>query len=83
MVLAGKHRVSFTTCLGYALACFNKNFSALTARQQYYVRSTRFVLPTLYDALGKGNDPDRMKGALYVLWNKGIGEQGSNVMVQC
>ncbi|KAF9452549.1 hypothetical protein P691DRAFT_696832 [Macrolepiota fuliginosa MF-IS2] len=38
----------------------------------YYVRSTRFVLPTLYDALGKGNDPDRMKGALYILWNKGI-----------
>ncbi|KAJ3576133.1 hypothetical protein NP233_g629 [Leucocoprinus birnbaumii] len=38
----------------------------------YYVRSTRFVLPTLYKALGKGNDPDRMKGALYILWNKGI-----------
>ncbi|TFK57500.1 ARM repeat-containing protein [Heliocybe sulcata] len=38
----------------------------------YYVRSTRFILPTLFNALGKGNDPDRMKGALYVLWNKGI-----------
>ncbi|KZT23745.1 hypothetical protein NEOLEDRAFT_1135845 [Neolentinus lepideus HHB14362 ss-1] len=38
----------------------------------YYVRSTRFMLPTLFNALGKGNDPDRMKGALYVLWNKGI-----------
>ncbi|KAF5356022.1 hypothetical protein D9756_004202 [Leucocoprinus leucothites] len=38
----------------------------------YYVRSTRLVLPTLYNALGKGNDPDRMKGALYILWNKGI-----------
>lgn len=42
--------------------------------QQYYIRSTRFVLPTLYDALGKGNDPDRMKGALYILWDKGIGQ---------
>ncbi|KAF7784715.1 hypothetical protein Agabi119p4_880 [Agaricus bisporus var. burnettii] len=38
----------------------------------YYIRSTRFVLPILYDALGKGNDPDRMKGALYIMWNKGI-----------
>jgi hypothetical protein len=46
------------------------------ACQQYYVRSTRLVLPTLYDALGKGNDPDCMKGALYILWNKGIGKFG-------
>lgn len=46
------------------------------ACQQYYVRSTRLVLPKLYDALGKGNDPDRMKGALYILWNKGIGKLG-------
>ncbi|KAF8213422.1 hypothetical protein K438DRAFT_1750713 [Mycena galopus ATCC 62051] len=38
----------------------------------YYLRSTRYVLPTLLGALGKGNDPDRMKGALYVLGNKGI-----------
>ncbi|GLB36441.1 putative protein with domain of unknown function (DUF3437) [Lyophyllum shimeji] len=38
----------------------------------YYVRSTRYILPKLFDALGKGSDPDRMKGALYVLWNKGI-----------
>ncbi|EPQ60983.1 hypothetical protein GLOTRDRAFT_53630 [Gloeophyllum trabeum ATCC 11539] len=38
----------------------------------YYVRSTRFMLPTLFGALTRGNDPDRMKGALYVLWNKGI-----------
>ncbi|KAJ7225864.1 hypothetical protein GGX14DRAFT_422660 [Mycena pura] len=37
-----------------------------------YLRSTRYVLPTLLGALGKGNDPDRMKGALYVLGNKGI-----------
>ncbi|KAL0578024.1 Proteasome activator BLM10 [Marasmius crinis-equi] len=37
-----------------------------------YVRSTRFALPTLLQALMKGNDPDRMKGALYVLSNKGI-----------
>lgn len=44
--------------------------------QQYYIRSTRLVLPLLYDALGKGDDPDRMKGALYILWNKGIGKCG-------
>ncbi|KAF8971500.1 armadillo-type protein [Flammula alnicola] len=38
----------------------------------YYVRSTRYILPSLFKALQKGNDPDRMKGALYILWNKGI-----------
>ncbi|KAH9487094.1 Proteasome activator complex subunit 4 [Psilocybe cubensis] len=38
----------------------------------YYVRSTRLILPTLFKALEKGNDPDRMKGSLYILWNKGI-----------
>ncbi|KAF8807254.1 hypothetical protein BYT27DRAFT_7189352 [Phlegmacium glaucopus] len=38
----------------------------------HFVRSTRYMLPSLYKALSKGNDPDRMKGALYVLWNKGI-----------
>ncbi|KAF7339947.1 hypothetical protein MVEN_01912400 [Mycena venus] len=38
----------------------------------YYLRSTRYVLPTLLRALSKGNDPDRMKGALYILGNKGI-----------
>ncbi|KAJ6519492.1 hypothetical protein C8R45DRAFT_852433 [Mycena sanguinolenta] len=38
----------------------------------YYLRSTRYVLPTLLGALSKGNDPDRMKGALFVLGNKGI-----------
>ncbi|KAI0961210.1 hypothetical protein AcV7_000369 [Taiwanofungus camphoratus] len=37
----------------------------------YFVRSTRFSLPFLFRALAKGTDPDRMKGALYVLWNKG------------
>ncbi|KAG6897909.1 hypothetical protein C0992_009061 [Termitomyces sp. T32_za158] len=37
----------------------------------YYVRSTRFILPSIFDALGKGSDPDRIKGALYLLWNKG------------
>jgi hypothetical protein len=31
-------------------------------------------MPTLLKALEKGTDPDRMKGALYVLWNKGTGE---------
>ena len=34
----------------------------------------RHCLPYLLQALSKGADPDRMKGALYVLWNKGIGE---------
>ncbi|KAJ7293229.1 hypothetical protein C8J57DRAFT_19449 [Mycena rebaudengoi] len=38
----------------------------------YYLRSTRYALPKLLDALRKGNDPDRMKGALYLLANKGI-----------
>ncbi|KAH9853059.1 ARM repeat-containing protein [Lenzites betulinus] len=37
----------------------------------YFVRSTRFTLPYLFRALEKKNDPDRMKGALYILWNKG------------
>ena len=31
-------------------------------------------MPALLQALEKGTDPDRMKGALYVLWNKGTGE---------
>lgn len=35
----------------------------------------RHCLPLLFNALAKGTDPDRMKGALYVLWNKGIGER--------
>ncbi|KAF8898414.1 hypothetical protein BD779DRAFT_1607229 [Infundibulicybe gibba] len=45
--------------------------SVLHSACGYYVRSTRYILHTLLDALSKGNDPDRMKGALYVLWNKG------------
>ncbi|EIW86450.1 hypothetical protein CONPUDRAFT_78796 [Coniophora puteana RWD-64-598 SS2] len=36
----------------------------------YYVRATRLILPSMFKALGKGNEPDRMKGALYVLGNK-------------
>jgi hypothetical protein len=39
---------------------------------QYFLRSTRYCLPKLFGALAKGSDADRMKGALYVLWNKGI-----------
>ena len=31
----------------------------------------RYILPSLFKALEKGTDPDKMKGALYVLWNKG------------
>ncbi|KAG9314593.1 hypothetical protein JVU11DRAFT_5396 [Chiua virens] len=38
----------------------------------YYVRSTRYLLPTMFESLTKGNNPDRMKGGLYVLGNKGI-----------
>ncbi|KAF5337321.1 hypothetical protein D9611_003207 [Ephemerocybe angulata] len=38
----------------------------------HFVRSTRLVLPIIFNALGKGTDPDRMKGALYMLWVKGI-----------
>ncbi|KAI0343973.1 ARM repeat-containing protein [Trametopsis cervina] len=37
----------------------------------YFLRSGRYCMPTLLKALDKGADPDRMKGALYVLWNKG------------
>lgn len=44
---------------------------------QYFVRSTKLCLPNFFGALVKGMDPDRMKGALHVLWNKGIG------MVHC
>jgi hypothetical protein len=40
---------------------------------QYYVRSTKLILPSAFDALAKGSDPDRMKGALYILWSKGLG----------
>ncbi|KAG2149717.1 armadillo-type protein [Suillus cothurnatus] len=36
-----------------------------------YVRATRYILPSIFNALSKGNDPDRIKGALYVLGNKG------------
>lgn len=41
--------------------------------RQYYVGSTRFILPKLFDALKPDTPPDRMKGALYVLSNKPIG----------
>ncbi|VDB99350.1 unnamed protein product [Peniophora sp. CBMAI 1063] len=37
-----------------------------------YIRSTRMVLPIMYSALARGTDPDRMKGALYVILNKGF-----------
>ncbi|KAG1757297.1 hypothetical protein EDB19DRAFT_1924203 [Suillus lakei] len=36
-----------------------------------YVRATRYILPSIFNALSKGNDPDRIKGGLYVLGNKG------------
>jgi hypothetical protein len=40
---------------------------------QTYVRATRYILPSMFSALSKGNDPDRIKGALYVLGHKGTG----------
>lgn len=33
----------------------------------------------MFDSLSKGNNPDRMKGALYVLGNKGTSECGLSV----
>ncbi|GJJ09464.1 hypothetical protein Clacol_003687 [Clathrus columnatus] len=38
---------------------------------QHYVCSTRFCLPHLLRALAKDTDPDRMKGALFLLSSKG------------
>ena len=55
---------------------------SLSHSLQYYVRSTKLVLPAVYDALAKGSDPDRMKGALYIMWSKGIG-QISRYFVEC
>ncbi|KAH7883839.1 hypothetical protein F5I97DRAFT_1969128 [Phlebopus sp. FC_14] len=53
----------------------------------YYVRSTKYILPTMLNALTKGSHPDRMKGALYVLGNKGTGEEmclfGPNGILSC
>lgn len=45
--------------------------SSTDSISQYLVRSTRFTLPYLFRALDKKSDADRMKGALYVMWNKG------------
>ena len=53
----------------------------LTYVLQHYIRSTRYILPSLFKALSKGNDPDRMKGALYVLWNKGIGKAPTSITI--
>ncbi|CEL52206.1 Proteasome activator complex subunit 4 OS=Xenopus laevis GN=psme4 PE=2 SV=1 [Rhizoctonia solani AG-1 IB] len=44
----------------------------------YYVRSTRMVVTRAFEELNeqvkleKSSDPDRMKGALHVIWNKAI-----------
>ena len=38
------------------------------------------MLPTLYNALARGTDPDRMKGALYILYDKEIGTKASFYM---
>lgn len=53
--------------------------ATILTRLQYYLRSTRYSLPKLLQALSKGADPDRMKGALYLLWNKGIGEPNNSL----
>jgi proteasome activator subunit 4 len=49
------------------------NFDHIVTSVQSYVRATRYIMPTIFNALSKGNDPDRIKGALYVLGNKGTG----------
>jgi proteasome activator subunit 4 len=33
----------------------------------------------MFDALASGSDPDRMKGALYVLWGKGTGQFNTHI----
>lgn len=43
--------------------------NGLTYASQRYIRSTRSFLPALCDSLTAGTDPDRMKGALYMLWD--------------
>lgn len=48
-------------------------FDCTVTSVQSYVRATRYILPSIFNALSKGNDPDRIKGALYVLGNKGTG----------
>jgi hypothetical protein len=40
------------------------------------------MLPSIFDALTKGSDPDRMKGALYILWSKGIGQAFRYVLLR-
>ena len=34
----------------------------------------------MFDSLSKGNNPDRMKGALYVLGNKGTSERAPSII---
>lgn len=46
--------------------------AVLTNVASYYVGSTRFILPKLFDALKPDTPPDRMKGALFVLSTKPI-----------
>ncbi|KAF9648519.1 ARM repeat-containing protein [Thelephora ganbajun] len=43
--------------------------SIVRSVSERYVRSTRSLLPALCDSLIVGTDPDRMKGALYMLWD--------------
>lgn len=38
----------------------------------YYVRSARFILPDVFEVVRNETVPDRKKGALYILANKGI-----------
>jgi hypothetical protein len=54
---------------------------SLVHRLQYYIRSTKLILPPVFNALVKGSDPDRMKGALYILWSKGIGQIFSYILL--
>ena len=44
-------------------------YRGFTHDPKRYIRSTRSLLPALCDSLVVGTDPDRMKGALYMLWD--------------
>ncbi|KAG9123719.1 hypothetical protein FRC07_014176 [Ceratobasidium sp. 392] len=61
----------------------SKQLTRLHAKQKtfprlYFVRSTRMVMARAFEELNnqvrleKASDPDRMKGALHVMWNKSV-----------
>jgi hypothetical protein len=70
--MTDKRRLYSTMPVMFVYFSFNYSAAKLTS-PKHYIHATRLVLFFLLDALAKGTDPDRMKGALYVLWNKGTG----------